>query len=121
MFAILILHTLILHSGDNIAILPNPTVVMIPSATGTVSEKTMMETFLFCLLYTCFNLQVMVWYKMDLVIQYNMPDKNIDILLIAIYCDILQYIATFIAFKVVSIRLLHHKYDWTSCNHEYLV
>ena len=41
----------------------------------------------------------------------NTPDKNIDILLIAIYCDILQYIATFIAFKVVSIRLLHHKYD----------
>ena len=25
MFAILILHTLILHSGDNIAIFPNPT------------------------------------------------------------------------------------------------
>ena len=42
-------------------------------------------------------------------IQYNTPDKNIDILLIAIYCDILQDIATFIAFKVVSIQLLHHK------------
>ena len=41
-----------------------------------------------------------------------MPDKNIDIL---------QYIATFIAFKVVSIRLLHYKYDWTSRNHEYSV
>ena len=36
-------------------------------------------------------------------IQYNTPNKNIDILLIAIYCDILQYIATFIAFKVVNI------------------
>ena len=37
------------------------------------------------------------------------------------YCDILQYIATFIAFKVVSIRLLHHKFDWTSHIHEYSV
>ena len=45
-------------------------------------------------------------------IQYNTPDKNIDIL---------QYIATFIAFKVVSIRLLHYKNDWTSCNHKYTV
>ena len=41
-----------------------------------------------------------------------MPDKNIDIL---------QYIATFIDFKVVSIRLLHYKNDWTSCNHKYTV
>ena len=40
------------------------------------------------------------------------------------YCDILQYIATFIAFiafKVVSIQLLHHKFDWTSRSHEYSV
>ena len=50
--------------------------------------------------------------------QCNTPDKNIDILLIA---DILQYIATFIAFKVVSIQLLYYKYDWTSRNHEYSV
>ena len=45
-------------------------------------------------------------------IQYNIPDKNIDIL---------QYIATFIAFKVVSIQLLHYKNDWTSCNHKYTI
>ena len=44
-------------------------------------------------------------------IQYNMPDKNIDILLIA----------TFTAFKIVRIRLLHYKNDWTSCNHKYTV
>ena len=37
-----------------------------------------------------------------------MPDKNIDIL---------QYIAVFIAFKVVSIRLLHYKNDWPSCKY----
>ena len=44
-------------------------------------------------------------------IQYNTPDKN---------C-ILQYITTVIAFKVISIQLLHYKYDWTSRNHEYSV
>ena len=33
----------------------------------------------------------------------------------------MRYIATFIAFKVVSIRLLHYKNDWTSCNHKYTV
>ena len=38
-------------------------------------------------------------------IQYNTPDSNI--LHIA---DTLQYIATFIAFKV---ELLHYKIDWT--------
>ena len=36
-------------------------------------------------------------------------------------CNILQYIAILIAFKVVSIRLLHYKNDWTSCNHKYTV
>ena len=37
------------------------------------------------------------------------------------YINVLQYIATFIAFKVVSIRLLHYKNDWTSCNHKYTI
>ena len=43
-------------------------------------------------------------------IQHNTSDKNGDI------C-----IATFIAFKDVSIRFLHHKNDWASCNHKYTV
>ena len=49
-------------------------------------------------------------------IQYSTPDKT------SIYC-LLHYIiiATFIAFKVVSIRLLHYKNDWASCNHKYTV
>ena len=46
-------------------------------------------------------------------IQYNTPDKNIDICLL--------YIAAYIAFKVVNIRLLHYKNDCTSCNHKYTV
>ena len=51
-----------------------------------------------------------------LLLQYN----TICLIKISIYC-LLQYIATFIAFKVVSIRLLHYKNDWTSCNHKYTV
>ena len=47
------------------------------------------------------------------LLQYNTIRlmKNIDILHIAIYCDILQYIATFFAFQVVRIQLLHCKND----------
>ena len=59
-----------------------------------------------------------------LLLQYNticLIKILIRILLIVIYCDILQYIATLIAFKAVSIRLLHYKNDWTSCNHKYTV
>ena len=40
---------------------------------------------------------------------------NINILHIAIYCDILQYIAMFI----VNAQSLHHKNDWTSRNLDY--
>ena len=69
-----------------------------------------------------YNISICTYIAISIAaMQYNTPYKNIDILLIAIYCDILQYIATFIAFKVVSIRLLHYKNDWTSCNHKYTV
>ena len=40
---------------------------------------------------------------------------NINILHIAIYCDILQYIAVL----VVNAQSLHHKNDWTSRNLDY--
>ena len=45
---------------------------------------------------------------------------TIHLIKILIYC-LLQYISTFIAFKFVSIQLLHYKNDWTSCNHKYTV
>ena len=61
-------------------------------------------------LHIHFDSEIVVYYRDVIILQY------IDILQYS-----LQYIATFIAFKVVSIRLLHYKYDWTSRNHEYLV